>query len=67
MINDWDRVLVVGVDFGTLSSRAPVVRVEDGRAWLRCLAAFGGPGLMIILCALARQALRPRPPGQSRK
>ena len=24
---DWDRVLVVGVDFGTLSSRAPVAEL----------------------------------------
>jgi ribulose kinase len=33
---DWDRVLVVGVDLGTLSGRTSMVRVEDGRAWLRC-------------------------------
>jgi hypothetical protein len=29
-------VLVVGLDFSTLSGCASVVRVEDGRAWLRC-------------------------------
>src|ERR1041384_4951575 len=30
MANDRDEALVVGVDFGTLSGRAVVVRVRDG-------------------------------------
>ena len=30
MANDRDDALVVGVDFGTLSGRAVVVRVRDG-------------------------------------
>ena len=39
MTTDGDTY-VVGVDFGTLSGRALVVRVRDG-----CRAGIGGPGV----------------------
>src|SRR3954449_11388326 len=61
-MTDESRALVVGIDFGTLSGRAVVVRVRDGAELGSAVHEYGHAGMERELTAgPAAEAGRPRP------